>query len=64
MLEREKDSEFSEEALEKKRLEEEERKKTSHEMVAESIRRELAESMLKTHSMTFSSHLKNRGKGS
>lgn len=45
-MEREKEVQDSEEALEKKRLEEEERKRISHDMVAESIRRELAESEL------------------
>lgn len=44
MLEREKETQDSEEFLEKKRVEEEERKKQSHDMVAESIRRELLES--------------------
>lgn len=43
-MEREKDDPDSEEALEKRRLEEEERKQQSHDMVAETIRRELAES--------------------
>lgn len=45
MLEREKEAEDSEEMLEKKRQQEEERRKQSHDLVAESIRRELAESM-------------------
>ena len=45
MLEREKEAQDTEEALERKRKEEEERKMQSHEMVAESIRRELAESV-------------------
>jgi hypothetical protein len=44
VLEREKEAQDTEETLEKKRLEEEERRKQSHDMVAESIRRELAES--------------------
>ena len=44
VLDREKEAQDTEEALEKKRLEEEERKQQSHDMVAESIRRELAES--------------------
>ena len=44
MLEREIEAQDSEEALERKRQEEEERKKQSHDMVAESIRRELLES--------------------
>ena len=44
MLEREKEDQSTEEALERKRLEEEERKKQSHNLVAETIRRELAES--------------------
>jgi len=43
VAEREKDNPDSEEAQEKRRLEEEERKQQSHDMVAETIRRELAE---------------------
>ena len=42
--EREKEAQDSEQAFERKRLEEEERRKQSHDMVAESIKRELAES--------------------
>ncbi|KAI5120237.1 hypothetical protein M0805_000051 [Coniferiporia weirii] len=41
--ERDKELQDTEEALEKKKLEEEERRKQSHDMIAESIRRELAE---------------------
>ena len=44
MQEREKEAEDTEEALEKKKQQEEERRKQSHDMVAESIKRELAES--------------------
>ena len=44
VLEREKEAQDTEDALERKRLQEEERKKQSHDMVAESIRRELLES--------------------
>lgn len=38
------ESEYSEEAIKKRELEAEERKKASHDLVAESIKRELAES--------------------
>lgn len=44
MQERENEAQDTEEALNRKRLEEEERRKQSHDMVAESIKRELAES--------------------
>lgn len=44
MQERENEAQDTEEALDRKRLEEEERRKQSHDMVAESIKRELAES--------------------
>lgn len=44
VLEREQEAQDTEEALERKRIQEEERKKQSHDMVAESIRRELLES--------------------
>lgn len=40
----EEESEFSEEAIKRRELEAEERKKASHDLVAESIKRELAES--------------------
>lgn len=43
--EREKEADDTEEALEKRRQQEEERRKQSHDLVAESIKRELAESM-------------------
>ncbi|EJD04425.1 uncharacterized protein FOMMEDRAFT_167614 [Fomitiporia mediterranea MF3/22] len=43
VLEREQEAQDSEEALERKKLEEEERRKQSHDLVAESIKRELAE---------------------
>ncbi|KAL5534673.1 hypothetical protein ACEPAG_1137 [Sanghuangporus baumii] len=43
VLEKEKEAEDSEEVLERRKLQKEERKKQSHDLVAESIRRELAE---------------------
>lgn len=46
MLEREAEAQDTEEALRKKELEAEERRKQSHDLVAESIKRELAESKL------------------
>ena len=45
ILEREAIAQDTEEALKKKELEAEERRRQSHDLVAESIKRELAESM-------------------
>ena len=46
MIEREAEAQDTEEALRKKEMEAEERRKQSHDLVAESIRRELAESKI------------------
>jgi len=43
-LEREADSQYTEEAIAKREAEAEKRKQESHQLVAESIKRELAES--------------------
>lgn len=57
MLEREAEVQDTEEALRKKEMEAKERRKQSHDLVAESIRRELAESKILSISSPNESHV-------